>query len=528
LLKIYIFCDIFPDWMDPKIKFPRVRLKRGGPVPLYRQLRDAILEAVRNGTIPVGSRLPPTRELARRLGVNRTTVCSAYEKLEAEGNVVSRVGRGTTVVRAGGEPAGRPDPPAAGVGPVRFSQAMRSLRRGDPDRAPEGDTNGGAGEIDLSRLLPDERLFPVRPFRQIVHQVLAREGRELLQYGPAQGHPPLRRILAERLTRRGLPAEADRLLIVSGAQQGLDIVFRTFLDPNDVVVVESPTYSQVLPLLRFHRARIVGVPVRDEGLDLDLLGNVLAADAPKLIYTMPSRHNPTGVTTSPQHRRRLVDLADRYRVPVLEDGFEEDIDSGSRIPLPLKAFDAGGRVIHLGTFSKGLFPGLRIGWILAEAGIITATAEAKSLSDYHTSLLTQAALAEFCRQGHYDTHLRRLGRVFRRRLRVALRAMHAEFPGEVGWTRPEGGYCIWVQLPPGLSSDRLWREAARRGVRIAPGRPFFPDGSGRRFFRISISRVDEEEIRTGIGRLGEVLARMLEEREEAPEVPATVETIPYI
>jgi DNA-binding transcriptional MocR family regulator len=514
--------------MGPKNKFPRIRLKRGGPAPLYRQLRDAIVAAVGRGEIPAGSQLPPTRDLAGRLGVNRSTVCAAYEALEAEGCVVSRVGRGTTVVRSGAGAARPAGARGGGTGASRFSQAIRSLRRGDTERSPDPETDPGSEEIDLSRLLPDERLFPVRPFRQVVHQLLAREGRELLQYGPAQGHPALRRILAERLTRRGLPAAAERLLIVSGAQQGLDLVFRTFLDPNDAVVVESPTYTQVLPLLRFHRARVVGVPMRDDGIDLDVLDNVLSAEAPKLVYTMPSRHNPTGITTSMEHRRRLVDLAERYRVPILEDGFEEELEAGGKALPPLKAIDSGGRVIHLGTFSKGLFPGLRIGWILTETEIIEATAEAKSLSDYHTSLLTQAALAEFCRQGHYDTHLRRLGRVMRRRLRVALRAMQAEFPAEVGWSRPDGGYCLWVELPDGMSSDRFCREAARHGVRVAPGQPFFPDGSGRRHFRISISRVDEEEIRTAIGRLGEVLARMLEDREAMPEIPATTDSIPYI
>ncbi|MBI4161929.1 MAG: PLP-dependent aminotransferase family protein [Acidobacteria bacterium] len=502
--------------------------RREGP-PLYLQIRDAILDGVRSGRIPPGTRLPPTRDLAKRIGVNRTTVCSAYESLQSGGFAVSRVGRGTTILRADSPARARPRAGRRlGIEESRFSLGVRGLLEATPLAAPDLEMDLGTSGIDFSRLLPDERLFPVLPFRRAVQTVLAREGRDLLQYGPPRGHLPLREILAARLQRQGVAAPAERILVVSGAQQGIDLVFRVLLDPDDVVAVEAPTYSQVLPLLRFHRARAVGIPMTSEGMDLGVLERVLAEYAPKLVYTMPTRQNPTGVTTRSPHRHRLVALAGQHGVPILEDGFEEDGADGNHSPL-LASLDPGGLVILSGTFSKGLFPGLRIGWLcLADPEILDAVAAAKSCSDYHTSLLAQAAVAEFCREGRYDAHLRRLGRIFRRRLRVALRALRSEFPRGVRWTPPDGGHCLWVELPEGLSGDDLGREAARQGVRIAPGRAFFPDESGDRFFRISISRVDEKEIREGVARIGRLLAKMIAGRRPAAAPAKPGESIPYI
>ncbi|MEE8112322.1 MAG: PLP-dependent aminotransferase family protein [Acidobacteriota bacterium] len=515
--------------MEPIVQFLMPRLDRRQPSPLYLQLREALLEMIQGDRFPAGSRLPPTRTLARQLGLNRTTVCAAYNSLESAGWVASHVGRGTLVVRnAVSGPVrpigGSPEP----VGGIGYSEAVSNLLDGAPERSWESpEPVLEDGDIDFSRLLPDERLFPVRKFRTVVNQILEREGSALLQYGPASGYAPMREVLARRMVQRGLPADPENLLIVSGAQQGMDLVFRMFLDPGSRVVVESPTYSHVLPLLRFHRATILGIPMTTEGMDLDALERTLTSSRVRMIYTMPGLHNPTGITTGPEHRERLLSIAARHGVPILEDGFEEEIRSSGKRVVPLKALDRENQVIHLGTFSKGLFPGLRIGWLLANSEIIRVASEIKSCSDYHTSLLSQAALAEFCRQGHYDAHLERMHRVFRRRLRVALKGMQEKFPEEIRWNPPAGGSCIWLELPAGLSSETLRMQALQEGVRVAPGMPFFDGSGGNRNFRISISRVNEEEIRRGIARLGKTLGEMLKGRQEPSGPVVHRETIPY-
>jgi DNA-binding transcriptional MocR family regulator len=251
------------------------------------------------------------------------------------------------------------------------------------------------------------------------------------------------------------------------------------------------------------------------GLDLERLDSVLRRRRVKFIYTMPHFQNPTGVTTSLAHRRRLLDLAEQYDVALLEDGFEEDLRWDGGEVLPLRALDSSGRVCYVGTFSKGLCPGFRIGWLVADSELIAHLAHLKRTTDYHSSTLLQAALAEFCRRGEYDKHLRRLRRIYRARMARAAEALASSMPAGVSWHDPEGGYCIWLELPPGITDDELVSRAGRDGVRLSSGRHFFTSDPGYGCLRLSISRVDEEQISSGIATLGRHLHELV--RETSPE-----------
>jgi DNA-binding transcriptional MocR family regulator len=367
--------------------------------------------------------------------------------------------------------------------------------------------SGHPDPIDFGNLVPDEELFPVEPFRAVLDKVLRREGKTLLQYGPAAGHPPLRAYIAERLRDRGVAADAENVLIVNGSQQGLDLVCRGLLDPGDRVALESPTYTIVLPLLAQYHAQMEPIPMTDRGMDLDALEAVLERSRPKLVFTMPTFHNPTGITMDLDSRRRLLDLASRYGTPVVEDDFDSELRfDGDTLP-PLKALDERGSVLHIGTFSKGLFPGLRLGFVVAPPPVVAMLGRTKLIADYHTSLLLQAAVLEFCREGHYDRHLKRLASIYRDKSRTLTRALEHFFPANVSWTRPEGGYAFWVTLPEALSADAILEESARAGVLFTPGSNFFALGEGDRFLRLSISRVPLERIAEGIERLGAILTR---------------------
>jgi DNA-binding transcriptional MocR family regulator len=346
--------------------------------------------------------------------------------------------------------------------------------------------------------------------------VLRREGKTLLQYGPAAGHPPLRAYIAERLRDRDVEASAENVLIVNGSQQGLDLICRSLLDPDDRVAIESPTYTIVLPLLAQYHARVEPIPMTDRGMDLDALEAVLDRSRPKLVFTMPTFHNPTGITMDLDSRKRLLDLASRFETPVVEDDFDSELRFGGDPLPPLKALDERGSVLHIGTFSKGLFPGLRLGYVVAHSSVVATLGRAKLIADYHSSLLLQAAVLEFCREGLYDRHLKRLAAIYRDKSQTLTRALAGHLPASVSWTRPEGGYAFWVTLPETVSAEALLEESARAGVLFTPGSNFFPGGDGDRFLRLSISRVPNDRIDEGIERLGSILARYETESNENP------------
>jgi len=478
-------------------QWDRLRLDRGSSSPLYRQICEQVRAWIASGKLAPGEKLPPSRELAETLGVNRNTIASAYDELVKSGDVRSHVGQGTFVA------AGAVESPRA---PLRFRFSRAVDASAERVQKPPI-TSSHPDPIDFATLVPDEELFPVEPFRKVLDTVLRREGKTLLQYGPAAGHPPLRAYIAERLRERGVAAEAENVLIVNGSQQGLDLVCRSLLDPGDRVALESPTYTIVLPLLAQYHAQMESIPMTDRGMDLDALETVLERSRPKLVFTMPTFHNPTGITMDLDSRRRLLDLASRYGTPVVEDDFDSELRfDGDALP-PLKALDERGSVLHIGTFSKGLFPGLRLGFVVASLPVVATLGRCKLIADYHTSLLLQAAVLEFCREGHYDRHLKKLASIYREKSRTLNRALEQFFPANVSWTRPEGGYAFWVTLPEELSAEVVLDESARAGVLFTPGSNFFARGEGDRYLRLSISRVPSARISEGIERLGAILTR---------------------
>ncbi len=478
-------------------QYKRMLLDRDSATPVYRQIVGQIRAWIASGELSPGERLPPSRELAETLGVNRNTIASAYDELVKSGDVRSHVGQGTFVAASASE---FPRMPLQ----FRFSRAVEAAA----DRVQKPPVASDHPDpIDFASLVPDEDLFPVEPFRAVLDRVLRREGKTLLQYGPAAGHPPLRAYIAERIRERGVDAGAENVLIVNGSQQGLDLICRSLLDPGDRVAIESPTYTIFLPLLAQYRAQVEPIPMTERGIDLAALETVLERSRPKLVFTMPTFHNPTGITMDLASRRRLLELASRYGTPVVEDDFDSELRFDGKSLPPLKALDARGSVLHIGTFSKGLFPGLRLGFVVASEPVVATLGRSKLIADYHTSLLLQAAVLEFCREGHYDRHLKRLASIYRNKSRRLTEALERFFPEDVSWTRPEGGCAFWVTLPAPVSADVLLEESAREGVLFTPGSNFFLRGGGDRYLRLSISRVPLERIAEGIQRLGAIVTR---------------------
>jgi len=482
-----------------------IRLDRAKPGPVHEQLAAEIRRRIRDGFLPAGSRLPSSRALARACGVGRNTVVGAYDALVAEGVLDSAVGRGTFVT---GEiqPATDADPAPAHRSSIDWeAQAVRRISRpllGAQEPAPTDDA------IDLASAVPAEDTYPVGVIRRILAQVLSDDDPGCLGYGLPAGHLGLREVLATRLTQWGTVIQPDDLLIVGGMQQGLDLIARLLVGPGDTVLVESPTYANAIRVFELYGARVVGVPLDDQGLRPDALAWALDRNpGTKLVYVMPTFQNPTGLTMGLSRRRAIMDVIDGRGVPLLEDQFDSELRYSGRPIPPLHAMDAGGQVLLLGTFSKILFPGFRLGWVAAPPGARARLLDVKRTCDLATSQPLQVALARFCRDGELDRHLDRVRRIHSGRLEALLLACAEYFPPGVHLTRPEGGMTAWVTLPSHCDASSIQEEAREAGVLIAPGHWFHAGDGGHQALRVTFVNEPEERIRQGVVRLGAILAR---------------------
>ena len=495
---------------------------RGGKVPLSRQIQLHFERLITQGLMGPGVKLPATRDLARELGVNRTTVALAYDELVAGGWARAHVGQGTFVADRvpAAAPAARPVAPRldwTGLLSKGAQVIAADIRR---RRGYTQVPRPGPGAISFAGGMPDSGLFPTDAFRRVLNRAIREEGRELLQYYPARGYPPLREFLAGYLLRFGLEVRADEILIVNGSQQGFDLVARTLLDPGDFVAIEEPSYPRAMQVFRAFGAQLLPVPMVKGGLDPEYLDRLLDRQSPKVLYCQPSAHNPTGLTMQPDTRKRLLEVAARHRLPIMEDGFDGSLFFGPRPPAPLKALDVSDLVIYIGTFSKILFPGLRLGWIVAAPELIDRLELAKELSDIHTSPVIQAAVYHFCRQRLLDRHQARVLREYGRRRAALLQALAKRMPPGVTWTENEGGFSLLLTLPAGMDAAALLEQSAPRGVVFTPGNAFFVDGGGERMLRLSFSALPHTQIDEGIRRLAEIIRDVQRQPEPAGHLAA--------
>jgi DNA-binding transcriptional MocR family regulator len=488
-----------------------LQLDRKSGEPLYLQISKHFRRLIERDVLKPGVKLPATRELAAESQVDRATVIAAYDELVAEGLATAHVGQGTfvaTPLSRGERRRGDLGEAPLIEGDVNWSQSFSRAARANIEWGrSEHPSYEAPGElISFAGGMPDSSLFPIDAFRQVLNQVLRAEGHALLQYSPVSGYPPLRRYLAGYLVQKGIAVSDADILIVNGSQQGLDLVARTLLDPGDRVVVEGPSYPGALQILRAYQAEVLTVPMGEDGIRRDILEGVLQRHAPKFIYVMPTFQNPTGITVSLEGRKELLAMAAKAQVPLVEDDFHNELRYDGASVIPLRGLDRRGLVIAVGTFSKILFPGLRVGWIVAPPEVMERLVVAKRVADLHTSALIQAAIYHFCRRRLLDQHTKRMRVEYRRRRDTLLQALERHRPPGVTWTRPQGGFSLLLTLPPGLDGQGLLPEAARAGVLYTPGALFYAEGSGRNQVRLSFSEVPPEQIDEGVRRLAKVIA----------------------
>jgi GntR family transcriptional regulator/MocR family aminotransferase len=478
---------------------------RSHPEPLYLQLADYLRGLALSGRLPAGEKLPPSRDLASGLGLSRNTVNQAYQCLIEDGVLAAHVGQGTFVASRGREAGARLRSESELHWPSLLAPSARRLRvpdallRPGPARV-RFEFRGG--RIDAATL-------PASVLARAWSRALRRALPAAANAHEPLGYRPLREQIARALVARGISCAADEVVITSGAQQALDFVARVMLEPGDAVALEQPGYFGASICFRRAGAELFGIGVDELGLRTDELARLLRARRVKFVYVTPSAQFPTGAVLDPARRAALLELAADYQLPIVEDDYDSELRYGDP-PLPaLKTGDAGGRVIYVGTLSKALFPGLRLGYAVAPRAFLLPFAIARFAANFGADVVSQAAAAELLESGALERHVRRVRPHYAAR-RIAMQsALEAELPGEVRWRTPLGGHGFWLELPSALDPARLQAEAEERGIAYTRGDAFYADGRGQHALALSFTCESPSVIREGIGELAALIGRQL-------------------
>lgn len=364
--------------------------------------------------------------------------------------------------------------------------------------------------ISFAGGLPAPELFPVEEMKKVSLKVLEENGQQALQYSPTEGFPPLREKIAKRMYQVGVETDPDNILITNGSQQGLDFSGKIFLNPDDVVIVESPSYLGAINAFKAYQCRFLEVPTDNNGMIMEELEKALKANENvKFIYVIPDFQNPSGRTWSLERRQRLIELANEHNLPVVEDNpYGELRFEGESLPS-IKSMDTEGRVIFLGTFSKTFCPGLRIGWVCASDEVLNKYILVKQGADLQSNSMSQRELNAFLDVYDLDEHIEKIKKLYKGRRDLMLETMKEHFPEEVKFTHPEGGLFTWAVLPEHINARELMKKSLERNVAFVPGGSFFPNGGNENTMRINYSNMPEDRIVEGIKILGEVIAEEL-------------------
>jgi DNA-binding transcriptional MocR family regulator len=492
-----------------------INLDQSSKEPAYRQIHRQIADMVRDGLLEAGQKIPSVRELARSLGVSVKTVYNAYESLCAENIIETRGGSGTYVTSQPGVVTGANLRTREEMGgqlselpPMRwepyffrsefFLNPVAKARTGTP--------------IRFTQAYPDPALFPFDRIKQVATTMLWYPKEFFFDMGHPQGYQPLVEYLEKEMALAGVPmAEGENEIILTGGfQRALSIVIDRLLKPGQKVAIESPTYTGILNFLMAKEIDFVAIPMEKDGMDTDYLAGVLGRGEVRAIITIPTFHNPTGITMSQAKREHLIRLAARHRVPIIEDDWGRMLRyEGEAVP-PLKAMDPGGYVVHIGTFSKSFLPGLRIGWITTPAVMGVPFVRAKLGSDSGDSFFLQALLYEFILKGHFAKYQRKAIKEYKRRRNAMCKALGECLPKGCSFIVPQGGFTVWVELPNFMRSLPLVSLASESGVDLLPSTFCMPDRQDAPAVRLSFSRNTVEDIEAGVRILCSVIADCIE------------------
>jgi len=368
--------------------------------------------------------------------------------------------------------------------------------------------------ISLAGGMPDPITFPVEEIKEICTEILTRDSARALQYSSTEGLLKLREFLFQWLNMDGKKYTKDNIIITSGSQQGLDLVSKALLDPGDIVIVELPSYLAALNVFRSYGAEMIGIPMDTEGMQMESLEDTLEkiiskGKKVKFVYTISNFQNPAGVTMSLPRRKKILEIAQKYDFFILEDNpYDKLRFEGEPIPS-IFSFDYEGRVINLGTFSKILCPGLRLAWVSGNEEIIEKIAILKQATDLCTTMLNQLIASEYCDQGYIDKNIESNISIYKDKRDIMLQSLEKYFPEETSWTKPNGGFFVFVTLPEYIDTDEMFSDAIKEKVAYVSGSSFYADGKGKNTMRLSFCYPSKEDIEVGIKRLGKVISKQI-------------------
>lgn len=463
------------------------------------------------GILEPGFILPSERKLAETLEVNRSTILNAYRDLKADDLIGSRVGQGTVVLM--------PQEPRYSEGsaqkiiPLPWRQLLGgcALRMQQPYVSDILKTANRKDVISFAAGFLAQIQDPVEELLEAQSRLLKNYGSTMLQYSATEGYLPLRESLCHLMQHRGIKANPEEIIVLSGSQQAIDLTARILIDPGDIVIVEEPTFFSALQIFESVGARIIAVPIDEKGMKIEFLESILGRVKPKLIYTVPTFQNPSGTVMDLKRRRQLLDLAYKYQVPILEDDpYGELRYEGEHLPT-LKALDQHGYVIYASTFSKIMFPGLRIGWVTGSQEIIKQFILAKQMADLHTNTLGQWIMNDFLRSGILDKRIKAVINENRKTRDVMIEALKQYAVEGFEWQVPEGGLYFWCRLPKHIDAERLVAKAKEKKVVFTPGRIFYSGYVDSNYIRLSFSSPPKDLIEMGIKLLMEAAKEITEE-----------------
>lgn len=475
---------------------------KNSSVPLHQQISNYIKLKIMNGEWTIGTKIPPQRTLAKIFNVNRSTVITAFDELIAEGLIESKVGKGTIVVNnTWGILASTPPPDwisyvkAGTHQPNQFmiQEINNAETRSDIIRL-------GTGELS-PELLPTEKMKNI--FQQNSEQILS------LGYSEPKGNLYLRETVSEYLKSKGIEASPATILIVSGGLQALQLISLGLLHRGSTIFHETPSYLNSVNVFQSAGMNLFGVPIDNEGIQTEFLGRLKRQHNGALLYTIPSFHNPTGVLMSERRRHQLFEICRKERLPIIEDNVYGDLWFDEPTPTPLKASDQQGLVLYLGSMSKTLSPGLRIGWLVGPEPVIDRLSDIKMQTDYGSSSVSQYAVAEWLSSGYYLDHIEQIRGELKHRRDFTLQILKKYFSGIATWNEPKGGFYIWLCLKPNISIRNLFESALKEGILINPGSVY--DRNNQQYIRLSYSYTSINDLEKGLIRLSELIHVFIKE-----------------
>ena len=464
--------------------------------PIYLQIENYIKNMINNNMVVANGKLPATRELSRILGVSRNSIITAYENLEDEGVVYTVKGKGTFI---------SPSKSKTEEGwQISWNDKVNNYGKLALELdIVKSEIPWEKNLISFKSISPDGELFDMDEFKKAFLNRISIEGHKLLNYGYAKGYKPLMEYLLEYMKSKGVDIEGKDIIITNGFTEGLEMLCEAYTSPGDKIICENPTHNTSIKIMKVHGIEVVGVKMNEDGIDILELEEKLKDNKIKFGYLIPSYHNPTGIVLKGEKRFEVYNLFKKYNVPIIEDGFNEELLYNSTHVSPIAALDKGGSgVVYIGSFSKILFPGIRVGWLLADKEVINILESVKRCKNIHTSFLDQGILYEYLRSGAFEKQIKKVRKSYKERYEFALKCINKYVNPKFIWG--EGGLHIYIGIE-GITGRELLNRCYKKGVIFTPGDVFSMDNAGDYTLRLGLSRLSLKEIEKGIKIIGEEL-----------------------